>query len=99
MSLPELPDGLRKSECSGNHVPDRLWNEAILDYANRVKAIVEKASKDRIVQRCRTSLKSWRRRPGIRRGWRNGCWRVWIWRICSNQEQPEARIYDFRVAK
>jgi hypothetical protein len=54
LSLPELPDSLRQLVCSGNHLPEHPWNEAIPDYVARVKAFAEKASKDRIVQRCRT---------------------------------------------
>jgi hypothetical protein len=54
MSLPEFPDGLRTLECAGNHVPYRPYNQPIRDYAARVQAFVEAASKDRIVQRCRT---------------------------------------------
>jgi hypothetical protein len=54
LSLPELPDSLRQLVCSGNHLPEHPWNEAIPYYATRVKAFAEKASKERIVQRCRT---------------------------------------------
>jgi Leucine-rich repeat (LRR) protein len=52
-TLPEtLPSGLTTLSCYSNNLPDRPTDESIPDYVARVKAIAEKASKERIIARC-----------------------------------------------
>ena len=52
-TLPEtLPASLTTLYCYSNNLPKRPKDESIPDYVARVKAIAEKASKERIVTRC-----------------------------------------------